>query len=258
MGIPSANAVEYYNNSAVHNFINSDNNGLSTTNLFFINMSTPRAFNGSRDPRNTLFSQPDRGDTYKMINIYATAINMPSRQMMSGQVMDIGVPTKYATGTGYGSVNITFQMPRNQFMRQFFEAWMNMIMADANNYVEDYNGYCCRRMRIYKMERGTVNGGVYRRAIENNAYPNSRLGVVFPDKGRRQKIQVNSVVSCMEIRKLWPQNIGTTQLNQRDARLNTITVGFTYERYRFFTNDNVSVRASNLDNVLDDESTKLD
>lgn len=258
MGIPSPNTVEYYNNSAVHNFINSSTNGLSTTNLFFINMSSPRAFKGSRDPKNSRFSQPDMGETYQMLNIYATAINMPSRQMMSGQVMDIGVPTKYATGTGYGTVNITFQMPRSQFLRQFFEAWMNMIMADANNYVEDYDSYCCRRMRIYKMERGSVDGAVYRKATESNAYANSILKDLYPDKSRREKLQVNPVVSCMEIRKLWPQNIGTTQLNQRDARLNTLTVGFTYERYRFFTNDSFSVKASNLDNVLDKSSPKLD
>lgn len=220
-----------FSNPSVQGFINNNDTGLSFSNLFYISIYPPNVYfeetenNGNPWPKST-----DHGLPYKMFNLYAQAINMPSKQLMTGQVVDIGTVTKFATGVGYGSCNMTFNVPRDHWIRSFYEQWMNMIIADSNNYVEDYESYVARRIRIYKLERGDGD-----RANESRDFDNGRLRLNYPRKEVRDQVKVNKVVACLELRNVFPQNIGTTQLSQRDSRLTTMTVGFNYERYRLFT-----------------------
>jgi hypothetical protein len=62
----------------------------------------------------------------------------------------------------------------------------------------------------------------------------------------------------MELRNVFPQNLGTTQLNQRDSRLSTLTVGLSYERYRFYNaaSDSRS-QGSYLDNMLNEQGNTV-
>lgn len=240
--IKQKDAVEYFNNDDVYNFINGKTYGLSLTTLFHVSFSHPKVFNDARNPR---FRISNNDDFVKTFNIYATAINMPSKQLMTGQIVDVGTPMKYATGVGYGSINITFQQPRNHLVRSYFEEWMNSIIADSNTYVSDYDDYVCSNLRIYKLEKGKSHDSVDEAGIGSSNFRQQ-----FPRN--RLRFRVNEIVACMELRNVFPQNLGTTQLNQRDSRLSTLTVGLSYERYRFF-NENSAARSNGtyLDNVLD-------
>lgn len=250
MAIPNSSGVEFYSNNTVFNFLNDREYGLSTTNLFHISFSTPKVL--QQIGGNNLFDETSTKDANKMFNVYATSIGMPSKQLMSGQVVDVGSAIKYATGVGYGTCTMTFQMPRNQYFRAFFENWMNVIISDSNNYVEDYSNYICPRIRIYKLERGKGN-----KTSQQIQFANTDLNERYPVKQYRDQLTMNTVVGCLEIRNAFPQNLGTTQLNGRDARLNTLTVGFNYERYRFFTNLNVGGSSSTWMNQALDKSGKV-
>lgn len=245
-----ANGIEQYSNSQVFNFINKRDDGVSLTTLFAIQFNTPKAFtHGGVNPK---FKDNDP-KFRKFMNMYATAINMPSKQLMTGQIVDIGTPIKYATGVGFGSVNITFQMPRNQFIRSYFEEWMNTIIADSNNYVTDYNDYICRRIRIFKLEKGNGNKNAKEKGFDNNIFKEA-----YPKKGKHNNFKCNQVTSCMELRNVFPQNLGTTQLNQRDSRLSTLTVGLSYERYRFYNASSDSRSGgSYLDNMLNEQGNTV-
>ena len=236
-------SVKYYNNDTVYDFITHRNRGLSLTSLYHVKFSTPKVF--KQNATDHRWKNFDHDDTERFLNIYASAINMPSKQLMTGQVVDFGTPRKFATGVGFGSCNMTFQMPRNQFIRAFFEQWMNAIVADSNNMVEDYNNYVCKRIRIYKLERGQAFQD-NKPAYQNPAYSS---GTNTGMNNKKKDFRLNSVVGCVELRNVFPQNIGTTQLSQRDARLNTMTVGFNYERYRFYSNPGPA--GFFLDNVVD-------
>ena len=245
-----ANGIEQYSNSQVFNFINKRDDGVSLTTLFAIQFNTPKAFDRSGvNPRYK--GNDDRFRKY--MNMYATAINMPSKQLMTGQIVDQGTPIKYATGVGFGSVNITFQMPRNQFIRSYFEEWMNTIIADSNNYITDYNDYICRRIRIFKLEKGNGNKNAKEKGFNDNIFKEA-----YPKKSKHSKFKCNQVTSCMELRNVFPQNLGTTQLNQRDSRLSTLTVGLSYERYRFYNAaSDARSGGSYLDNMLNEQGNTV-
>lgn len=241
--------LEQYSNSQVFNFINHKDDGVSLTTLFALQFHVPKIWeNGGINPR---FKNKDNGQFQRYFNIYATAINMPSKQLMTGQVVDVGTPIKYATGVGFGSVNITFQMPRNHFIRSYFEEWMNSIVADSNTFVTDYHDYVCKRIRIYKLEKGKGT-----RNVKEKGYDNQIFRRAYPISSKHNNFKCNQVVACMELRNVFPQNLGTTQLNQRDSRLSTLTVGLSYERYRFY-NEQTSARSNGsfLDNVLQTDNS---
>lgn len=241
-----ADGLESYSNSSVFNFINKRDDGVSLTTLFAIQFNVPKAWTENGNGVNPRFKDKDNGKFTKYMNLYATAINMPSKQLMTGQVVDVGTPIKYATGVGFGSVNITFQMPRNQFIRSYFEEWMNVIIADSNTYVTDYNDYICRRIRIFKLEKGHGNKNAKEKGYDDNIFRKA-----YPRKEKHSEFKCNMVTSCMELRNVFPQNLGTTQLNQRDSRLSTLTVGLSYERYRFHNAaDDARSGASFLENQL--------
>ena len=90
----------------------------------------------------------------EVFNYYASAINIPSKQLTTGQVSNIGVPYKYATGQAFSQINITFTVPRNHTTRTLFERWVQAISGDGDQYVDYYEDYICDELNIYKYEIG--------------------------------------------------------------------------------------------------------
>ena len=62
---------------------------------------------------------------------------------------------------------------------------------------------------------------------------------VRKDYGRKEdgKARLNQVTACYELRNVFPFNIGSAQLNNMDARIMTYTIGFNFERYRFYSTE---------------------
>ena len=103
----------------------------------------------------TDFKSLEKGDTANLLNYYASAINLPSKQLTTGQITTIGVPYKYATGQAFSQINITFIIPKSQLTKTIFERWVSAITGDGDQYVDYYEEYCCDTKRIYKFEKGS-------------------------------------------------------------------------------------------------------
>jgi hypothetical protein len=84
-------------------------------------------------------------------------------------------------------------------------------------------------MMIYKWERGggdlVVTDPKMIRALRKSGTANFLLA---------RKYQLTA---AWELQNLYPYNIGSVQLDNNKAKAMTMTVGFYYERYRFFAQD---------------------
>ena len=223
--------------------LNKQETAPATTNLFAIEFATPPVFRDYATDND--FKYLEKGKSANMLNYYASAINLPSKQLTTGQITTIGVPYKYATGQAFSQINITFVIPKTQITKTIFERWVSAITGDGDQYVEYYEDYVCDTLRIYKFEKGSGqparNSDVpMDRSILNkvtvgdtrskqNSYRNSKNG----------GLRLPELMSVTELRNVFPTNIGSAQLNNMEPRMLTFTVSFSYERYKFYPRSGV-------------------
>ena len=215
-------------------FSKQEENHPSYTNLFSVHFAPPRILTnilgvqgGSKSKR----LNPNIGNLRDNLNYYANSVNLPSKQMTTGSFLSVGSAIKYATGTAYSQMNISFIMPRSQYIRSFFEQWTTRISADSNQYVDYYDDYVCPSLTIWKWERNM--GGKVTEDEKLKAYlKDSTLPQMIARKYR--------VTAVWEMRNAFPFNIGSVQLNNDSARAMTLTVGMMYERYRMLVEDDFS------------------
>ena len=86
-----------------------------------------------------------------LLDFYANNLSLPSKQITTGQQVNVGSPYKYATGTAFSQVNINYVIPRSQLTRTFFERWTQVMASDSNQYTDFYDNYVpfsrCRTAR---------------------------------------------------------------------------------------------------------------
>ncbi len=215
-------------------FSKKEENHPSFTNLFSVHFAPPRILTnilgvqgGSKSKR----LNPNIGNLRDNLNYYANSVNLPSKQMTTGSFLSVGSAIKYATGTAYSQMNISFIMPRSQYIRSFFEQWTTRISADSNQYVEYYDDYVCPSLTIWKWERN-MGGKVTEDEKLASYLKDSTLPQMIARKYR--------VTAVWEMRNAFPFNIGSVQLNNDSARAMTLTVGMMYERYRMLVGDDFS------------------
>lgn len=217
-------------------FAKKQDNTPSYTNLFSVHFAPPRilqeglgvSVGGSKSAR----LNPGFGDLRTLLNFYANSVNLPSKQMTSGSFLSVGSAIKYATGTAYSQMNISFIMPRSQYIRSFFEEWTTRISPDSNQYVEFYDDYVCPSLTVFKYERseGTAGGDL----VSND----SSMSRVLRESGANELLaRKYKIKAVWELRNVFPFNIGSVQLNNDTARAMTLTIGFLYERYRLTVED---------------------
>ena len=215
-------------------FSKQEENHPSYTNLFSVHFAPPRILTnilgvqgGSKSKR----LNPNIGNLRDNLNYYANSVNLPSKQMTTGSFLSVGSAIKYATGTAYSQMNISFIMPRSQYIRSFFEQWTTRISADSNQYVDYYDDYVCPSLTIWKWERNM--GG--------KVTEDEKLAAYLKDSTLPQMIaRKYRVTAVWEMRTAFPFNIGSVQLNNDSARAMTLTVGMMYERYRMLVEDDFS------------------
>ena len=222
-GVPRASTARYNSLQEFQAFMRETDNHPSYTNLFTLQIATPPIMQ-SRFLTNKFVAE--RGDLSLLLDFYAQSVSLPSKQITSGQVVNVGSAVKYATGSAFSQFQVNFLMPRSQYTRVFFERWMSMMANDANQMTEFYEDYCSPRIMIYKWERGgghyAHTQGKHINALRGNprdAWVNSRL---------------NKVTAAWELRNVYPYNIGSAQLNNNASALMNIGISFYYERYRFY------------------------
>tara|TARA_B100001564_G_scaffold359311_1_gene380596 strand:- start:2109 stop:2984 length:876 start_codon:yes stop_codon:yes gene_type:complete len=204
----------------------------SLGNLFSVHFAAPRILQNNltiQGGSKTTRLDPGVGNMRNLLNLYCQSVNLPSKQVTTGAVQNVGTAVKYATSAAYSQLNMTFIMPKSQQTRIFFERWVSRMAPDANQYTEFYDNYICPSLRIYKWERG---GGEY---VNTDA---KMLGFINKNTGDPiYNFKKHKVTAMYEIRNLFPYNIGSIQLNNDTSRVTTLTVGFLYERYRVAVED---------------------
>ena len=210
----------------------------SFTNLFSFHIATPPILKNrigiTVGHDNTLGQRgsnlvSDLGKLKNSLNYYCQTVTVPSKQTTTGGIVNVGSAYKYATGTAYSQISATFIIPRNQHSRNFFERWMDLTSRDSNQYSEYYDFYVSPRVSIYKWERRP-----------GAAISGSNLAEIADGTDLSQISDLNAKYDITGKWELWnafPYNLGSVQLNNDRARLMTLTIGFYYERYRFFPKD---------------------
>lgn len=207
-------------------FMRKQGNNPSYTNMYSVHFSTPSMF-GS-EPGWALSTN----DEALLLDYYCDSINLPSKQISTGSLVTIGAPMKYATGTNFSQVSMTFKMPANHKTRTIFERWMAFMRNDGDQYVDFYDNYVAPTVRIFKWERG--GGSIVRiQDVDQVANAVLKCGVGQP---AFSQVKRNRVVAMWELRNVFPFNMGSIQLNNQESRIATMTVGFYFERYRYFVN----------------------
>ena len=210
-------------------FSKQQDNHPSFGNLFSVHFASPRVLQNTDNIQGGSKSKnliSETGDLSKLLNFYCQSVNLPSKQVTTGAVTNVGSATKYATSAAYSQLNMTFIMPQSQYTRAYFERWVSRMVPDSNQYVDFFDNYVCPSIRVYKFERG--NG----EPVNNDpdmitALRESGTPVLIAKKYR--------ITSIIDIRNAFPYNIGSVQLNNDASRAMTLTVGFLYERYRVTT-----------------------
>ena len=227
-----ADVVNSHQNSARYNslqefqaFMRQEDNHPSYTNLYTVQFATPPLF---RKYGGKMYMEKE--EPSKLLDFYCNSVSLPSKQITSGQVVNVGAGYKYATGSAFSQTQMNFMMPRSQRTRTIFERWMSAMANDANQYTDYYNQYVSPTVRIFKWERGGGNYASYddamRRALaENDTQAQLKMW---------QNARLNKITAMWEMRNVFPYNIGSAQLNQNASSLMTIGVSFYYERYRFY------------------------
>ena len=207
----------------------------SYTNMYSVHFSTPSMMGSHAD---WSFST---GDNRLLLDYYADSVNLPSKQMTTGQIVTQGASYRYPTGSAFSQINIVFKMPSSCKTRALFERWMSFMRNDADQYVDYYDNITAPTVRIFKWERG---GGSRITTFDPLAHQVLKCGTGQPLFNNPRR---NRVVAMWELRNVFPFNVGSSQLNNMESRLTTMSVGFYFERYRFYVPSQIDWASKNTD-----------
>jgi len=261
MALPSRANPEYARYNSFQEFLartKGRDNSPSFTNLYSVKFGTPRMLRAPLvllgPTQASRLEVNGQNDLDWLLDYYADTVNLPSKQVTTSQTPYVGSPFKYATNTTYSQISIQFRLPRSQYSRNFFERWTTLMASDSEQYTRYYNDYVCPKMMIYKWERG--GGGL--------AVSDPELIASIRESGSADMLLARKyqLTGCWDLRNLYPYNIGSVQLNNSNAQTMTLSVGFYYERYRFFTQDQFDTNTirylttgSGLDNNTDSSTS---
>lgn len=228
MAIARPENARYNSFQEFMSFSKEKDNHPSTTNLYSVVFSTPRMMlQGSGNVSSTKM-QVENTDLGLLTDYYAKSVNLPSKQVTTGQVSNVGSAFKYATNTSFSQININFLISRSQYTRNWFERWTQMMSPDSEQYTRYYDDYVCPELFVYKWERG---GGDY-------VYTDPKMLRALREAGDDYLLaRKYELTACWRIANVFPYNIGSIQLDNEKAKTMTMTVGFYYERYRFYTKE---------------------
>ena len=256
MAIPNPQGARYPSFQEFISRTKGKDNSPSFTNLYSVRFMSPNMMR-TYTPANFLgpvqtekFDIGSTNDLDWLLDYYADTVNLPSKQVTTSQTPYVGSPFKYATNTAYSQISIQFRMPRSQYSRNFFERWTTLMASDSEQYTRYYNDYVCPKMMIYKWERG--GGGL--------AVTDPELIASIRESGSADLLLARKyqLTAAWELRNLYPYNIGSIQLNNSNAQTMTLSVGFYYERYRFYTADQFDTDTINFLTVLSGNDNNTD
>ena len=227
MAIPRPESARYNSLQEFIGFFKKEDNHPSFTNLFSVHFATPRILQKGNQVSSGTF-QSETGQLSLLLDYYAKSVNLPSKQITTGQATTVGSGYKFATGTSFSQISMTFQVPRSQQTRTYFERWTQLMANDANQYTDYYKEYVSPFVYIYKWERG---GGEY-------VYTDPRMLRTLREAGDDYLLAKKyKLTACWVLKNVFPYNIGSIQLDNEQAKVMDLNVQFYYERYRFYSED---------------------
>lgn len=223
MAIPNREGAQYNSLQDFIGFFKQKDNAPAFANLFSVHFSTPPMLQSYGAKYN-----PETGDLRNLLNYYADSVNLPSKQVTTGTYNQLGSAIRYATGSTFSQISISFRVPRSGETRAFFEKWIALMANDASQYTDYYDNYVCPTLRIYKWERGGGELAIGKRNMLRQVRESgiTRYTAMTP--------KVDQLTGAYELRKVFPYNIGSIQLDNSQNKLMTLNVQFYYERYRFY------------------------
>ena len=235
MTIPNKESAQYNSLQNFIGFFKEKDNAPSFTNLFSVHFSTAPMLQAGAYTKSGKYDA-QRGDLRNLLNYYADSVNLPSKQVTTGTYNQLGSAIRYATGSTFSQISITFRVPRSGETRAFFERWIALMANDASQYTDYYDTYTCPTLRIYKWERGGGENALSKREMLR-AIRESRLT-------RRTALtpKLDQLTGVYELRNVFPYNISSIQLDNSQNKLMSMTVQFYYERYRFYQASDFSVQ----------------
>lgn len=234
MGIPNPESAQYNSLQDFIGFFKEKDNAPSFSNLFSVHFSTPPMMSAGANNFGSKYD-PQRGDLRNLLNYYAESVNLPSKQVTTGNYNQLGSAIRYATGSTFSQISITFRVPRSGETRAFFERWIALMANDASQYTDYYDNYVCNTLRIYKWERGGGQSAISKRetlrAVRESQI--TRYSALTP--------KLDELTGVYELSNVFPYNIGSIQLDNAQNKLMSLTVQFYYERYRFHQQNKFTV-----------------
>lgn len=250
MTIPNEQAAQYNSLQDFIGFFKDKDNAPSFTNLFSVHFATPPMLAQGTYQDSGKFD-PQKGDLRNLLNYYAESVNLPSKQVTTGNYNQLGSAIRYATGSTFSQISITFRVPRSGETRAFFERWIALMSNDASQYTDYYENYVCPFLRIYKWERGGGDLAISKREMLR-AVRESRIS-----RSTAMTPKLDQLTGVYELRNVFPYNIGSIQLDNSQNKLMSLTVQFYYERYRFYQDSQFTVSDRRL-SVPDQTDTNTD
>ena len=174
----------------------------ATSNLFEVRIPPPNIIANTEIAR----------QAYTTVNYFASSVTVPSRAITTGEVNNIGMMRRFATGQTNSDITMSFLVTKDQRHRAFFEKWMHSAASDSDNTVAFYDDYVVD-MEIIKWENG-ANFKVIKREGEKGIFNPQQTTAVYKIFGA------------------FPTNISTMQFDNEQTSLVQMDVQFFFERYR--------------------------
>jgi hypothetical protein len=146
-----------------------------------------------------------------MTDLYCDSVQIPSRQVNTGDIKQFGTLYRYPTGISYSQIDMTFLSDRNHRLRNVFELWTTAIANDEKNHATYYDQAVSRKLTVFKYEK--------------------QKGTTVRNYGDAIRAE-NRVTAQWEIYNVFPFNIGTYELNNEQSNLLKLNVSFYFEKYR--------------------------
>ena len=159
------------------------------------------------------------------VNLFSSSVTIPSRAVTTGQVNNHGMMRRFGTGQTSSQISMSFLSTKDNFIREWFEMWLNVVSSDSDNTVGFYDDYTTSA-EIIKWEVGS-------NVVQSFDFYKAQV----PQVPRKYtgKATLNQATAVYQFYNLFPFNISTQTLDNEQASLMRVDIQFYYERYRFDT-----------------------
>jgi len=192
--------------------------GLALSNLYSVEL--PRLFSRA----NPALTQEGL-ETADRLNLFCKEVNLPGRQIFTNE-RQIGMKSvKQAYGYDQDDVTLTFYVPNNHRVKDYFEHWQTIIVNPGENSLVFPQEYCYdvtinQYSKSYKFQSNDLKvgiGDIFELSLENP----------FDDI-------LNNTAATRRVRLIdaFPTSMAAQQLNSNAGEVMELTVQLSYKNWR--------------------------